>query len=57
MGTVVGPIAQDDWNTMRMLRGSIEWMKGERTRDPERFDDAVDREKKIYSNFMSKYVN
>lgn len=53
MQTVVGPINQEDWYTMRMVHSSIRYM---RQRDPVFYADAIDKETDIYKELKSQYV-
>lgn len=53
MGIVIGPISQDDWNVMRMLRKQIRYMQ----KDPERFADMLEGDRNKYNNkYLARYA-
>ena len=55
MSNVIGPIRQDDWYTMVMLRYSIKVLK-ERNKNG-KFDIAITKEKEIYKEILRNYVD
>jgi hypothetical protein len=54
MSNVIGPIRQDDWYTMVMLRYSIKVLK-ERNKNG-KFDIAITKEKEIYKEILRNYT-
>ena len=54
MSNVIGPIRQDDWYTMVMVRYSIKVLK-ERNKNG-KFDVAITKEKEIYKEILRNYT-
>jgi hypothetical protein len=53
MGTVIGPISEEDWQIMRMLRTQIRYMQ----KDPTRYGDMLEEGKNKYNNkYLAKYA-
>lgn len=50
--TVIGPITQEDWTTMRELRG---WIKHTTTKDKVRYQKAIEKDTALYQERLEKY--
>lgn len=51
---VIGPIEQSDWNTMRLLRTSLEYLRGKHS---SKFDKCIEMETNLYKEYKLKYLN
>ena len=51
--TVIGPVNEVDWYTMRQVYSSIRYM---RQSNPLMYSDAIDKETNIYQELKAQYV-
>jgi hypothetical protein len=51
---LIGPIEKAHWVTLKLLNKSIRRMK---EKDPEKFRDAIDKEKELYKGFLTPYLS
>jgi hypothetical protein len=49
--TVIGPIPYEDWNTMRLLRSSVAWMK--QNGNPQ-YGNAIEKEDSLYRKLLKE---
>jgi hypothetical protein len=51
--TVIGPIDGEWWNTLRMIKGSINWY--EERNHTGKYDTALKKERECYRFILDKY--
>ena len=49
---VIGPISQEDWTTMRDLRG---WIKHTTIKDRVRYQKTIEKDTALYREYRDKY--
>lgn len=50
---VIGPFDPADWLTLKMLRGSVAWMKKQPTN---KFELGIKKEQSLFKHILSSYL-